>query len=106
MAVVTIKSRGDGIVNAVSGSFTGDGAAQIINLGFNPIQLVLFNETDVVRFDKLDTQLAANSIKVIAAGTMTLDAGSAIVFNGDNTVTISAATSIAAKAFKFFARRG
>jgi hypothetical protein len=37
---------------------------------------------------------------------MTLDTSSAIVFNGDRTVTVSAATNIAAKAFKFVARRG
>jgi hypothetical protein len=106
MSAVTFKRVGDGIVNVASGSFTGDGTPVIINLGFDPSHFYLINETDVATFEKLDAQAAANTLKLIAAGTMTLDTSSAIVFNGDRTVTVSAATNIAAKAFKFVARRG
>lgn len=105
MAVVTTIKRNDGIANTVSGSFTGDGAAQILNLGFVPQQIIIFNETDAIRWEKLDQQVAANSIKTIGVGTMTLDATSAILFNVDGTVTLSAALAAAAKAIKFVARR-
>lgn len=106
MAIINFSKRGDGVVNVVSGSFTGDGTAQVINLGFDPLHMYLVNETDVIFYKKIDPQVAANCIKILAVGTMTLDTSSAIVFNGDKTVTISAATNVAAKAFKFIARRG
>ena len=112
MAAVTLSKRGDGIVNVVTGSFTGDGAAQTLTIGFVPLQVVVFNETDAIRWEKMDPMAAANSIKTAAAATTpassitTLDTTSAVIINTDGTVTLSAGLAAAAKAIKFIARRG
>jgi hypothetical protein len=105
MATVTLSKRADGIVNVVSGSFTSDNTATTLTLGFIPLEVFVVNETDVITWRKLDPQAAANCIKVVAAGTMTLDTGSAIVINTDGTVTLSATLCGNAKAIKFIARR-
>lgn len=105
MATVTLSKRADGIVNVVTGSWTGDGAAQTLTLGFVPLYIKIVNETDATTWEKWDPMVAANSIKTVTAGTMTVDTGSAIVINSDGTVTLSATLSANAKAFKFIARR-
>lgn len=106
MATVTISKRGDGVVNVATASWTGDAAVQTITLGFVPYQVVIFNETDVIRWEKFDPMAAANCIKVVAAGTMTLDATSAIVINTDGTLTLTAGLNASAKALKLIARAG
>jgi hypothetical protein len=70
------------------------------------LQVEVVNETDVILWDKIDPMAAANCIKTVAAGTTTLDTGSAIVINTDGTVTLSATLVGNAKAIKFIARRG
>lgn len=105
MATVTISKRTDGVVNACSGSFTGDGAAQVLTLGFAPLHIIVYNETDALRWEKFDPMVAANSLKVVTAGTQTTDTSSAILFNTDGTVTLSAALAANAKVIKFIARR-
>src|SRR3954471_471864 len=105
MATVTYSKRGDGVVNSCTFSLTGDAAANTITLGFVPTHVVVFNETDVIRWEKIDPMAAANCIKVVAAGTMTLDTGSAIVINTDGTLTLSAGLNASAKALKLIARR-
>lgn len=105
MATVTSSKRADGIVNSQTASWTGDGAAQTITLGFVPLHVIVINETDVIRWEKIDPMAAANCLKTIAAGTMTLDATSAIVINSDGTLTLSAGLSASGKALKLIARR-
>lgn len=105
MATATVGRRADGIANSVSGSFTGDGAATTITLGFNPMRMLLINTTDAIKFEKVDGQPAADSLKTVAVGTQTEDATSAILFNGNGTVTINAATGITAKVFAWIAHR-
>ena len=105
MAAVTVSKRAESITNFTTGSFTGDGTATIINLGYDPLWAFVVNETDATTWEKIDPMVAANSVKTIAVGTMTLDATSAIVFNGDKTVTLSAGVGVAAKAIKFLFRR-
>ena len=105
MATATVSARADGIHNHAVGSFTGDGASTRINIGFNPIHFILINTTDVVRFEKIAGQPAADTLKTVAAGTMTEDTTSAVLFNGDGSVTVNAATGIAVKVFAWAARR-
>jgi hypothetical protein len=105
MATVTLSKRGDGIVNVVTGSFTGDGAIQTLTLGFVPLHIIVYNETDALRWEKFDPMVAANTIKTVTAGTQTTDTTSAIVINSDGTVTLTAALAANAKAIKFIARR-
>jgi hypothetical protein len=105
MATVTISERADGIVNVATASWTGDGAAQTVTLGFVPLHVIMINETDAIRWEKIDPMVAANSLKTVTAGTTTTDTTSAIVINSDGTLTISAAASANAKAIKLLARR-
>lgn len=100
MATVTIATRADGVVNSATASFTSDGSAQIITLGFTPTNVLVFNETDVIRWEKFDPMVAANCIKTVGAGTMTLDAGSQILINTDKTITLGATLVGTAKAIK------
>lgn len=101
MATVSFSKKGEGIQGFVTGSFTGDASAVIVSVGFNPTAAFVINETDVIAWEKIDPMAAANTFKTVAAGTKTLDTGSAIVFNGDGTVTLSATLGANAKAIKF-----
>lgn len=106
MATVTISKRGDGVVNSVTGSFTGDGSAQTLTLGFVPTHIRIINETDVILWEKWDPMAAANSLKTVGStGVTTLDTGSAIVIGTDGTVALSATLAANAKAIKFIAQR-
>lgn len=103
MASASIAGRSDGVINSVHGSLTGDGSASVVNLGFNPAKVVVFNSTDVIRWEKDASMAAANCIKQVAAGTMTNDSTSAILFNGDGSITLSAALGASGKAISFHA---
>jgi hypothetical protein len=101
---VNSARRGDGIVRIQDGAFVGDGTACIINLGFIPTFFQLINLTDATVYEKTRGMPAASSLKVVTAGTTTVDATSPILFNSDGTVTINAATNINAKSFVFIAQ--
>lgn len=101
MATVTRTKQSDGVVNFCHGSFTSDGAAQSLNLGFNPNVIIVVNETDAIVWEKFQPMVAANSIKTVTAGTQTIDATSQILFNGDGTVTLGATLVGTSKAIKF-----
>lgn len=104
MATVTYSKRTDGIMNAACAAFTSDNAAQTVTLGFVPSHVKVINETDVIIWEKIGNQAAANCIKTVTAGTTTLDTGSAIVINTDGTITLSATLVGNAKAIKLIAR--
>lgn len=101
MATVTYAKQSDGVNSFRHGSFTGDGSAQTISLGFVPNIMIVVNETDAIVWTKIQPMVAANCIKVVTAGTQTIDTGSAIVFNSDGTVTLSATLAANGKAIKF-----
>lgn len=106
MATVTIGKRADGVVNSVTGSFTGDGAAQTLTLGFVPTHIRIINETDVILWEKWDPMVAANSLKTVGStGVTTLDTGSQVIINTDGTVTLGSTLAASAKAIKFIAQR-
>lgn len=96
--------RAGGVHNTMTGSFTGAGAAVTLTLGFTPAYVMVFNETDATKWEKLYDQAAANSIKTVTAGTLTKDTGSAIVINTDGTVTLSATLAANGKACVWVAR--
>jgi hypothetical protein len=103
MAQTGIVSRsGQGIARGSNGTNTGDGTVLTVNLGFRPKLVCIFNETDVITWQKFDTQADANVLKTVAAGTMTKDTGSAIVFNSNGFVA-SAALNAAAKVLHWYA---
>jgi len=97
MASITPASRSAGVVNHASGTFTGDATSTTLTLGFVPRYVRVFNETDVILWEKFEGQAAANVVKQVTAGTTTKDTGSAIVINTDGTVTLSATLAASAK---------
>jgi hypothetical protein len=66
-----------------------------------PNHVIVLNETDAIRWEKIQPQAAANCFKTVTAGTTTLDTTSAIVINADGTLTLSAGLAAASKAIKF-----
>jgi hypothetical protein len=101
--LASTSKKAEGIARGAAGSFTGDGTACIINLGFNPLSFKLVNSTDAIVYEKISGMAANACIKTVTAGTTTIDATSQVLFNGDGTVTIAAASNVAAKAFAFYA---
>jgi hypothetical protein len=96
--------KGDGIARCQDGVFTSDGTAVTLNLGFIPTYFLLVNQTDVIIWEKMRGMAAANCIKVVTAGTTTLDTGSGVVINADGTVTISATAAGTAKSHVWMAQ--
>ena len=88
MVAVSPVSQSAGISEFASGKFTGDGTAAVVTLGFTPRYIQVYNETDVITWEKFEGQPDANSHKTVAAGTKTADTGSAIVI-GTKSFTIS-----------------
>lgn len=91
MATITAVTSAGGVYNFASAGFTTDGTTITVNLGFQPRWIRIINVTDVVIWEKMDTLAAANSVKVVTAGTTTIDTTSAILINSDkSTITLSA----------------
>lgn len=101
MATVTVTKRSDGVNSFAHGSFTSDGSAQSITLGFVPNHMIVFNETDAMKWEKFQPMAAADCIKTVTAGTQTADGNSQILFNSDGTVTLGATLVGTSKAIKF-----
>lgn len=79
MATDTASSFSAGIVNMSTGAITSDGTAVSVNLGFTPRWVKVINLTDVIVWEKMEGMSATQAIKVVTAGTTTVDTGSAIV---------------------------
>lgn len=104
MATDTVSGRADGIVNMAYGGFTGDGTATTVSLGFNPNHVIVVNETDAIRWEKISGMAAANSVKTVTAGTTTVDTGSAITW-ADGILTLSATLAASAKVIAWYASK-
>lgn len=104
MATNNATSRTAGVAHLSTGSFTGDGTATVITLGFTARRIEVFNGTDTIMWVWNEGMAATTSVKTVAAGTMTTDATSAIVVSAANkTATLSAGLCVAAKAITYAA---
>ena len=103
MATVTIAGRSGGIVNTACGSFTSDGAAQTVTLGFKPCWMKVINETDTITWEVFNSSSATKTLKTTGVPAVTIDTGSAIVLNSDGTVTLSATLVGTSKVITFVA---
>lgn len=100
----TPTTQSYGVVNFAQGTFTSDGTATTVTLGFKPRHIKVFNETDVILWEKFLEQAAANTVKTVAAGTMTKDTTSAITIATDeSTFVINAGASGTAKVLHWVA---
>ena len=96
-------SNAAGVVNVASGAFTSDNTDTTVSLGFVPRWVKVVNSTDTIVWEKLEGMAAVNSVKTVAAGTTTIDTGSAIIINADGTMVLEAATVGSAKAISWIA---
>lgn len=103
MANVSATTQNAGVSNFASGSFTSDNTVTIVALGFTARSVRVVNTTDVIVWEKIQGMAAANSVKTVSNGTTTIDTGSAILINTDNTITLAAATVGATKAISWVA---
>jgi hypothetical protein len=103
MATVSAVSQDGGISNFASGSFTSDNTATVVKLGFKARWVKVINSTDVIVWEKIEGMAAANAIKVVTAGTTTVDTGSAILINDDGTITLSSTAVGNSKAISWVA---
>jgi hypothetical protein len=98
----TVSRSGQGIARGSNGTNTGDGTVLTVNLGFRPKMVTIFNETDAILWQKMDTQADANAMKQVTAGTTTKDTTSAIVFSA-NGFSTSAALNASGKVLHWVA---
>lgn len=99
----TPTTQSAGIHNCATGSFTSDGGAATLNLGFKARRVFVVNSTDVITWQKIEGMAAANSVKTVTGGTTTIDTGSAILINTDGTVTLSSTLCGTSKAISYIA---
>ena len=103
MATVTPTTQAMGVCNFAAGSFTSDNTATTVTLGFTARWIKIVNSTDVITWEKQAGMAAANSVKVVAAGTVTIDTGSAVLINATGTILLSAGLVGATKAISWVA---
>lgn len=90
MVAVAAVNQAAGISEFASGKFTSDGTVATVTVGFLARYVTVYNETDVISWEKYEGQASTASHKTVAVGTKTADATSAIVINTDNkTLTFS-----------------
>lgn len=99
----TPSTKAAGVHHCESGSFTSDGGVATVTLGYNPTVFKVVNSTDTIVWEKTAGMAAANCVKTVAAGTTTIDTGSAILLNGDGTVTLSTTLCGTSKAISWIA---
>jgi len=103
MATVTYRRNG-AVTNFAEGTFTSDNSAQTLSLGFIPSWIKVFNETDVIMWEKTKGMTASTCIKYNGTGpAITADTNSYILINTDGTVTLHATLVGNSKAIKFVA---
>lgn len=101
---VTTQARQAGIPQMVAMSFTSDGAAATLSLGFKPTFVKVINETDTIVWEWLKGMAATKTIKYNGTGpAITTDTGTAILDNADGTITISSGAAGTSKAITVLA---
>jgi hypothetical protein len=66
-----------------TGTYTGDGSGSIqVFVGFTPKMVKIIDVTDVTTYEWVQGMPATNSIKVVTAGTVTIDTNSAVLTDG------------------------
>ena len=99
MATDTATSQSMGVVNFATGSFTGDGTATTVTLGFKPRRVHLINMTDRIEQVWQEGMAATNTLNRDAAGAGTLNTGTLISVPTEKTFLIAAAAAVNAKAY-------
>lgn len=72
-------SQSNGRANIATGSFTSDGTAVDIELGFTPRYVKVFDMDAVTTHEFCEGMPATETVKTVTAGTVTVETGSIIV---------------------------
>ncbi len=109
MATDTATSNSQGIVNMATGSFTGDGAATAVTLGFLPRYVELINVTDRISQTWVEGMAATTTLNTAADGVRTANTSSLIVpksteADGYKGFLIAAGAAVNAKAYVWTAK--
>lgn len=103
MATDTATSQSYGITNVASGSFTGDGTATTVTLGFVPRRVHLINVTDRIEQIWQEGMAATTTLNRAADGVGTANTSSLIVPSGATDsykgFLIAAGAAVNAKAY-------
>lgn len=91
-----------GVTEGSTGTFTGDGTALSVLLGYRPKMVVLVNLTDATKIEKIDGMTDAQSLQTVTAGTQTVQTSSQIVLT-ERGFTATAAVNASGKSFAFYA---
>jgi hypothetical protein len=100
--VATANAGSFDMANIMSGTFTADGTVTNVKLGFRPRFVKVYNATDVVTHETVDT-MAGASLRQVAAGTQTVQADTITIT--DIGFSIPAAVAIDTKVMHFVAMR-
>lgn len=66
-----------------TGGYTGDGSGSIaVAVGFTPKYVKIWDMTDATTWEWCQGMAATDSVKVVTAGTMTVDTNTAVATNG------------------------
>jgi hypothetical protein len=90
------------MANITSGTFTADGTVTNVKLGFRPRFVKVYNATDAVTHETVDT-MAGASLRQVAAGTQTVQADTIMIT--DTGFTLPAAVAVDEKVLHFVAMR-
>jgi hypothetical protein len=87
---VTTQARQAGVPHMTVQSFTSDGSAATLTFGFKPSRVTVYNETDTIQWVWVKGMASTKVVKYNGTGpAITTDTGTAILDNGDGTITIS-----------------
>ena len=89
-----------------SATYSGDGLAKVITLGYKPRQFVLENITDLINHVKTDTMPTSVAIQTVAAGTRTSQNYITLDSPLPGQISIAAAANIAGKVYHYTAIKG
>lgn len=106
MATDLATTNDGGVSNCAVGSFTGTGADVEVTCGFKPRYVKLINITDRTVYEKTSDMVAANSLKQVAAGTLTDDAAGILLKGSQDSYRgffVPAAIAINAKVLHYIA---
>jgi len=91
------------VYEAETGTYTGDGLAKALVLGFNPRYFKLINITDRIVDEKTDSMLTNVNLNIAAAGTQT--SATNLTFSATG-VSIAAGANVNAKVYHYLALGG
>jgi len=90
------------MANITSGTFTSDGTALTVNLGFRPRAVTLYNADAAAKYETTDT-MAGAAVQTVTGGTQTVEAD--LITITDRGFTVAASIMTDTEDYHFLAMR-